>query len=93
MSDFIYFLRVIFTPACWIRNESTNWDWDREINFQLQNPIFTENGSHTCVLNGQTIWTSNYPYAYCIDDETGIKGMPSRITVFKFKDALDESGL
>jgi len=93
LNDLLYFLRVIFTPSCWIRNEFTNREWDREINIQLQNPVFTKKSEYTCDFNGQKIWISNYPYDYCTDYETGIKGMPSRKTVFKFKDALDNAGI
>ena len=90
MSYLLHLIRVLTTPSCWIRNRSTNKIWDREINLQLNNPTFTEVGNATCRLNGQAIWTENYPYDSFTDRETGISGMPSTKTVFRFNDILDK---
>lgn len=82
------FIRVLYTPSCWIRNRPTNREWDKKVRQQLKNPKFTNINSYKCNLRDLTIWTENYPYAYGTDDTGRVKGMPSRRTVFKLRNAL-----
>ncbi len=90
-NELLCFLRIIMTPSCWIRNRSTNKQWDRMVLSQLKTPHFTENDNYTVMLNGVQMWVENYPYAYGTD-YTGLNdGMPSRATVFRLKDALDRA--
>ena len=93
IDEFCYFLRVVFTPGCWIRNSFTNFKWDRLVREQLNNPSFSNLSHHTVFLNGVEIWVANYPYD-CVSNYRGSHKayrLPSRRTVFKFMDALEQA--
>ena len=94
-SPVYYFLMVIITPPCWIRSGFTDKKWDKKVLAELKNPVFTDKNNYTVTFNGKIIWIENKPYDCVTDYSGGHKGsiLPSRATVFKFFDALEESGL
>ena len=57
----------------------------------LKEPVFTEVGKYTAVLNGEIIWIANHPYASVTSYSNQGVGMPRRSTVFMFWDALQRS--
>jgi len=84
-----YFLKVIFTPDCWIRDNGTDIKWDKWMWKALEYPIFTELTHNTVKLESTTIWIQNYPYdTYYSPAATPHDNLPSRRTVLKFHDAL-----
>lgn len=95
LSNMKYGLQAIVTPSCWLRNHKTDSDWDRQVNAELNHPIFMNRDEYTVDLNGKTIWVANHPYASVRDYSTGVSSthgrtekMPSRRTVFRFFDLL-----
>jgi len=83
-----YFLKILLTPNCWLRNYGYCKHLNKRILKELKNPIFTEVREHSATINGLQLWVSNYPRAY----GTTYKGqlLPSRYTVFKLRDALNK---
>ena len=57
----------------------------------LNNPTFTEIGEHTVRLNGRKIWTYNYPYAYGTPYGWASEVMPSRGTVVRLKNMVEQA--
>jgi len=96
MGDFWYYMRIILTPSCWIRVGSTDKAWDSLVQEQLKNPVFTNNKEFTVELNGVELWIGNYPCKYGTDHSFGYGNfgtddyLPSMVTVFKLKDAIDK---
>ena len=89
-----FFLRVLFNPSYWILNSPPpNEEWDGELNKMLDNPEFGRIDSHTCNLNGKTIWIENFPYAYgspwANHRYHGKDILPKRRTILKLYDALE----
>ena len=91
MNNLYYFIKVLLTPTCWLRNSPTSRHWDASVLENLKSPEWSDLQKHTVKLNGKTIWISNYPYASCTDHRAIREFMPSRITVFKFFDAIEEN--
>ena len=81
-------------PGCIIRNRSTGKEWNQQLLRILDTPIsISRRSEHVVIINGESIWVANYPYAYGSSEKRGVKGLPSRSTVVKLKmvvDALDE---
>ena len=78
-------LRVIFTQYCWIQVDQYSPEYDRWIRSSLKNPVFKYSSAYYIFLNGKKIWIKNYPYGY----GTIHSGRPSRRTMFRLKDAVD----
>ena len=90
-----YFLKSLL-PLHWIRNHSTDEEWDALILSFLENPVFSEPEykglGYVLKLNGVEIWVENYPYAFGSPADTSgtsYAKLPSRRTVIKLKEALD----
>lgn len=92
----INLIRILLQPKCWVRNYSTSKFWDMRLSYMLDhNPEIIKVGKHTHIINGIEIWTENYPYCYgerysnmLFPKET--KRLPSRSTVFRLKEILDD---
>lgn len=89
------FLRILFTPECWVRNNLTSPKVTKFINDSLDaGHLPVSSGLYTHELNGKTIWTANYPYAYgriCIDGSVlKTTKLPDRATVFRLHDVIEQ---
>ena len=86
------FLRVLFTPACWVAHKKYSADWDMELNVLLANYKFKYTDEFTASLGGTEIWISNHPYAsfskWERDVDTNSKPRPKRITMLRAMDKL-----
>ena len=61
---FILNLQFIFKPRYWIMSHEYNSEWDKKLNYLLDNHIFhssTDDG-FTAKLGDKTLWVANYPY-------------------------------
>ena len=90
-----YFLKSLL-PKYWIRNYETDEVWDKMLLGFLENPVFSERidedeAGYIINLNGVAIWIENYPYGFGMyaNPLRLDVGMPSRRTVIKLKEALD----
>ena len=54
----------LFTPTAWFQIYQTDRLWDKELNDILDNIQSIEFTNYTTTINGITLWTSNWPYAY-----------------------------
>jgi len=88
-------IRILTTPSCWLRHESTNKYWDKKLNEMLDNPEFTNFGSHTVKLNGIEIWVQNKYYSSAGWYKKGVSApyLPKRSTVFRFHDLYEKAVL
>jgi hypothetical protein len=85
-----YWIKVLLTPSCWIRNYPYSKEYDDICLKQLENPVFTNVGEHYAQLNGKLVWINNYPYAaFHLERGRLAYKLPSRRTVFKLKEALE----
>lgn len=80
------FLRILFTPSCWIRNHPTSLEWDEWLSKALEDPEISELGNHDCLINGKGVWISNYPY--CYGGPRRVWVLPKRSTVFRLHDII-----
>ena len=88
-----YKCRVILNPNFWLRNFATNWEHDAWLKSALKNPIFKHIDDYTISLNGQPIWTENYPYSYGYLYAylgTSKPKLPSRATALRLHDLVTE---
>lgn len=87
--NIIGLLRILFTPACWIRNYPTSKKLTKFINDSLDaGHIPVVESRYTHKLNGKIIWTGNYPYAYGLSEKRNCA--PDRITVFRLFDVIND---
>lgn len=91
MKKFLLQLSFLFRPRYWIRVDPYSAAWDRALNRMLDNPTFTDIGTHAVKLNGKTIWTANYPYGFGAPYGWGPEVLPSRATVVRLRDALEKA--
>lgn len=54
----------LFTPSAWNQNEPTSLEWDKRLNYLLDNYEIVVEGNYTIKINGVEVWISNYPYSY-----------------------------
>lgn len=85
MKDFI---RVLFTPSCWIQNYQYNDAWDKKLNALMKNNNFIRTSFETATIGDTRVWIENHPYASFSPDSCGIHIRPSRATILKAFDKL-----
>lgn len=85
MSDF---LRILFTPRCWLQNHFHSGSWDAELRRALREDRFTKVSEHTAEIAGFTVWISNHPYASFTTYGNGPRVRPSRGTILQAWDKL-----
>jgi hypothetical protein len=78
------FLRVLFTPSCWIQNESYNAVWDFKLNALMKSHRFTNWDGYTARIGEIEVWVANHPYASFSYGGS----RPSRATILKAHDKL-----
>lgn len=87
------FLRILFTPRCWVRNYPTSKVWDKKLNELLDKYPIAVLNAYVVRLGEAHIWISNYPYAYGYLHVGGMpEYLPSRKTVFRLYDTIKQSG-
>ncbi len=62
-------LEIITTPNCWVRNYSTDKNWDNYLNILLDNytPTASEYDDimqYTLILGTTEVWVGNWGHAY-----------------------------
>ena len=88
--SFRHYLSVL-NPKCWIRNHSTNFDWDTRLNELLDAGLpFTCISERTAKIWGYEVWIQNHPYASFKLKSTGADDIGvSRSTAARAKEWLD----
>lgn len=98
------YLRVLFTPACWVRIYPVSKPWDKELNELMLTHNFVVDGDspvspHFMVkLGDKVIWVTNHPYASFSEiDYTEERPfcdrkmvLPKRITALRAMDKLNK---
>jgi hypothetical protein len=82
----INFLRVIFTPSCWIQNNPYCAAWDAELKRLVETEKFVFLNRHHAKIGKHTVWIANHPYASFSVDGCDIR--PSRSTILRAMDKL-----
>lgn len=83
--------RILTTPSCWIRNYAYSHAWDIELNALLDKHQFIPVTPCVAELGPYKIWIENHPYASFQQYlPNAIKMLPSRATVFRAMDKLEE---
>lgn len=84
-------------PSFWIMNHRYNKVVDLFINHLIDNYEIVSNDCYTCTFNDEyktVLWLGNYPYAYGTLYSTKLlvasQGRPSRMTVQRLSDKVDE---
>jgi len=82
-------LRVLFTPSCWLQNNTYNAAFDKWLRARLADSNFENIGIYHATIGGVRLWVANHPYA-SFNLEEGVCGgyRPSRATVLEAMDAL-----
>jgi len=57
------FLRVLFTPNCWVTVGVYSRDWDRKLRSLMDRYDFTERGTYTAKIGPVQVWIESHPYA------------------------------
>ncbi len=79
-------------PQYQYQQSPTDWEWDALLNDILNNAKQVKLSTHTAEIDGVTIWTSNWPYAYGAFYHHGnSEGLPSIKTRHRLR-ALVEAG-
>lgn len=80
-----YWLKVIFTPACWIRNGAYSEAFDAELTRLLDNGATFENYDRfTAQIGHLTLWVENHPYASFTPYDLAMNAVrPSRATILR----------
>jgi len=97
----MYWLKVLFTPSCWLQNNSYSAGWNMELKMLMNENKFEDLGSGVVRLGGVVIWANNHPYAsfntwtsLLHKHETGLEYdddvRPSRVTILKAWDQLKD---
>ena len=84
-SNIKYFFKVLFTPSCWIQNNTYSREWDQLLNELIDSSDFDSIEEYDANINGIRVWTGNHPYA----SFTCLGVRPSRMTIFKARDKLE----
>lgn len=80
--------RVLFTPSCWMQNESYSKEWEEELKELMDKHKFSSIGTHTAKLGEQEIWVANHPYSSFTPYPKHVGVRPSRATILEAHDKL-----
>lgn len=87
MSELKWFLKVLFTPACWVQNYPYSKDWDEKLKRLLEERRFVNVTYYTAEISGHVVWIANHPYAsFSLYREPLVR--PSRRTILKAMEKL-----
>jgi len=77
-------------PKYWYQNSPTDWEWDAILNDILDKAKEVKLSTYTTEIDGVTIWTSNWPYAYgALYHHGSNEGVPSIKTRHRLKNLVD----
>lgn len=82
------YLRVLFTPRCWIQSGKYSAEWDKALNNLMTTDNFDWYCERRASIGGVHIWVDNHPYASFTIQLKGVEVRPSRRTVLKAYDKL-----
>lgn len=82
-----YFLKVVFTPSCWLQIHPYSSIWDKQLNKLMETHTFTNVTGFTANLGNVRVWIENYPYAAFTPDRS-MTVRPSRRTILKAYEKL-----
>lgn len=93
-SNFKYYLRILYTPTCWNRLYRSDKRLDDIIVRAINRGEIRIEDNYYAVIGGYRLWTENYPYCYGhpAADIYKHRRLPSRVAVFKLRDALKRLG-
>jgi hypothetical protein len=60
---FKYKLRALIHVGCWVRNHSTDREWDQELWDLLSRGKIEYVSSYYAIVGTHKVWIENYPYA------------------------------
>ena len=85
------FLRVLFTPACWINIGLFSKAWDRQLNDLMRDYDFVRHEylKERAHLGPCEIWIANHPYGSFVSGDLD-RMRPRRITVLRAMDKFIE---
>lgn len=63
MSSIRAWLKVIFTPSCWLQNNVYSETWDKKLNQLMAIRDFDVIDEYHAKIGGYTVWIKNHPYA------------------------------
>lgn len=80
-------------PKYWYQHSPTDWDWDTILNDILDRAKRIEVNTFTTTIDGVTIWTRNWPYAYGAFYRHGSieGGLPSIKTRHRLRDVTESA--
>ncbi len=82
------FLRVLFTPGCWMQMYSYSDAWERRLSWMLEHDRhFTLIDAHHATIDDVRLWIANHPYA-SFHPLSLPKCRARRITILKAHDRL-----
>ena len=65
MKELLLDLQYIFRPRFWMQNHSTCKVWDKRLNKLMDEAkVVEKTSSYSVTIDGVSIWTGNFPYAY-----------------------------
>lgn len=79
---------VYINPKYWLMLIPYSKKWDEQLNFLLNNYIFTDIGDYTAKIGGVEVWTANFPYCSFNKYRPEEKCRPSRVTLLRAKRKL-----
>ena len=85
-----YWLKVLFTPNCWLQNKHYSPVWDAQLRHLLDSGEKFGDISRTgcsAKIGNYEVWIENHPYA-SFTPYTGMKVRPSRATILRAMDHL-----
>ncbi len=59
----MYWLKVLFTPLCWLQNNSYSAGWDFELRELMNEHDFVYIDQYIAKIGGVIIWIENHPYS------------------------------
>ena len=90
MTKIIGYLRVLFSPGCWMTVGRYSKIWDERLNDLMRLHSFEAVDRFTAKIGPETVWIRNHPYASFKTYRIGAAGpIPKRITMLKAMDQLD----
>lgn len=64
--------------------------WDDAINLWMNEGAEAKGDCYSVKIKDRKIWVGNYPYAFCIPYGWGVEVRPSRRTIKRFRDYIEQ---
>ena len=91
-----YWLKVLFTPGCWIQNTAYSPLWDAQLRALLDSGekfVVADSSGYTASIGDYVVWIENHPYASFTPYSGNSNRRPSRATILRAMDHLAEDAL